>query len=198
MYRGHYDILYKIGDLYKIDDVPNVNPQVQNMSYAPIYGQPNSFYSHALHQTPIYLPGLSLCGISSRGILTSIPTPYSHDIYPSAFTSHGLHHQPPFSEPYAVSNYPPVQSPPRPSAIVQSPPTETNMHDSFRHSKFQLEPGYHDLRTAPLEPCQTDAMLSAGAHISHYQNEDFQPQLWEPDSEYGSGRETASQNRRDS
>lgn len=158
--RGHYDILYKIGE---IGNIPDVNRQVNLVSYAPAFGSTNLLYSHhPLDLAQFCIPGISSSGISSSGISsTGISPTYGDDMYQSApFTSPSLQLPQAPSDQYTVPTYPPVQSPLMQSRSVQSPTVETTPPDSFRKSKFQLEPGYRQLRTAPQEPCQTDAMLS--------------------------------------
>ena len=157
MRRGHYDILYKIGD------IPDVNQQVHHMSYAPAFGAPNLLYSHhGFDLEHFCIPGISSSGISSSGISsTGISTTYTDDMYQNtSFTSHGLQLPQAPSNQYPVPAYTSVQSPLTQPSSIQSPTVETTPTDSFRKSKFQLEPGYRQLMTAPQEPCQTDAMLS--------------------------------------
>ena len=157
MRRGHYDILYKIGDL------PDVNQRVLRMSYPPAFGAANLLYSHHGFDLEHFgIPGISSSGISSSGISsTGIPTTYTDDIYQNtSFTPPSLQLPQAPSNQYTVPAYPSVQSPLTQSSSIQSPTVETTPTDSFRKSKFQLEPGYRQLITAPQEPCQTDAMLS--------------------------------------
>lgn len=178
-----------------------VDRQVHHVSYAPAFSTSNLLYSHhGLDLDQLYIPGLSTSGISSSGLssggLSTIPTTYSSDIYhTNTFASPRLQLPQATSASFAPPNYTAMQSSSMPSPSVQSP-LETPAQDSFRHSKFQLYEGYQQLRTAAQEPCQTDAM--AGADTAHYMNEDFQPQLWEPGSEYRAGRDLAPQSRRSS
>ncbi|KAL8794738.1 MAG: hypothetical protein Q9195_002692 [Heterodermia aff. obscurata] len=191
LYRpGHYDILYKIGD------IPDMNRQVHLLSYHQPFGSANLLFHHpGLGLEHFDIPGLSSSGISSSGISsTGIPTPFTDEIYSPSFTSPSLQLPQAPPDQYSVPAYPPAQSPLVQSRTIQSPTVKSTPPDSFRKSKFQLEPEYQHLRTAPQEPCQTDAMLSAGADTSHFMNENFQPQIWEPGAEYKNGRETTSQN----
>ena len=158
MRRGHYDILYRIGE------IPDVNRQVHHMSYAPpTFGSANLLYTHQPFDPEQFgIPGISSSGISSPGISsTGIPTTYLDEIYQGpSFTSPSLQLPQAPSDQYTVPAYPPVQSPLMQSPSMQSPPVEAAPQDSFRKSKYQLETGYRQLITAPQEPCQTDAMLS--------------------------------------
>ena len=157
MRRGHYDILYKIGD------IPDVNPQIHHMSYDQAFASANLLYSHHSFDLDQFgIPGISSSGISSSGISsTGIPTTYADDMYRSApFASPSLQLSQASSDQYTVAAYPPVQSPLMQSPSIQSPTVESTPQDSFRKSKYQLETGWRQLRTAPQEPCQTDAMLS--------------------------------------
>lgn len=163
---GHYDILYKNGDIPILNAHIHQNPQILHMANPSTFLTANPFYSqHGVNLEQAYLPGMSYSGMSSSGMSsTGIPAAHTHDLYPGApFT---------FSRPllaqsapdiYSVPAYPPVQSPPAQptqSPSVQSPAIETNVPDSFRHSKFQLEAAYQrQLRAVPQEPCQTEAML---------------------------------------
>lgn len=158
MRRGHYDILYKIGD------IPDLNRQVHHMSYHQPFASANLLFPPPGFDIEHFcIPGISSSGISSSGISsTGISTTYADDMYQSApFTSPSLQLPQAPSDQYAVPAYPPVQSPLMQPRSIQSPTVETPTQvGPFRKSRFQLEPGYRQLKTAPQEPCQTDAMLS--------------------------------------
>lgn len=145
MNSGHYDILYKIGEIPE-------QVQVHNVSYAPTFGSSNMLYSHHSLGLEQYLPGISTSGIAPIGGQPAILAP---DIYqPASFGSHGLPLTP---EPYSIPSYPPLQSPP-----LHSPtPTAMNEQDTFRKSKFMVEPEYQTTSNAyVMEDCKTDAMKS--------------------------------------
>lgn len=152
---GHYDILYKIGDVPEAMSESHV--QIHQMAHAPIFGSTNHLLFHHDLDFEQYLPGISTSGVSSTG-LSSVDLPstaFSHDIFSSPpFGSHGLPITP---EPYPTSHYSTVQSPP-----IQSPiPAEASGQGAFRASKFELELGYHKLSNPyVMEDCKTDAMKS--------------------------------------
>ena len=162
---GHYDILYKDGDIPVINLQPTLNPQVNLVSYSSVFGTAaNPFYlQRDVDLEQIYTPGMSFSDIPSSGISSrGISARYTPDVYTSApFTSP----RPPLAQSashiYSAPAYPPLQTsriqttqPPS----VKSPTIETNVHEPFRHSKFQLEAAYQH-RVVPQEPCQTEAML---------------------------------------
>lgn len=195
LYRpGHYDLLYKLEDLPEppVPQLPvhmtqaQMPPvQINNMFHAPHFASSNLLYSHGTFDfDTCYLPGMSTTGISSSGI-SSVgihPSAFAPDIYQhSPYAQHGPRMSP---SPYAVSPYPapPMHSPQQ---------HETNSQGTFRASKFELEPAYQTLANTHMEPCQTEAMKSAGESTSHFRNERFQPEIWEPGPEYyKSGRDT--------
>lgn len=152
---GHYDILYKIGDVP--EPISESHVQIHQMAQAPIFGSNNPLFSNYDLNLEQYLPGISTSGVSSNG-LSSVdlqPTAFSHDNFSSPrFGSHGV---PTASEPYPTSHYPTVQSP-----TTQSPmPAEASGQGAFRASKFELEPDYHKLSNPyVMEDCKTDAMKS--------------------------------------
>ena len=153
------------------------------MFHAPHFAATNLLYHGAFDLEACYIPGMSMTGISSSGISSTAihPPPFSPDIYHSSpFPQHGLPMSP---SSYAISPYP---APP-----MHSPqPHETNSQGTFRASKFELEPAYQTLANVHMEPCQTEAMKSAGESTSHFRNASFQPELWEPGPEYKNGRDT--------
>ena len=148
---GHYDILYKNGD------IPILNRQVHRVSDHPTFGTHNPYYDLDLER--IYFPGISITGMPS-GISSGIPT-CTPEVYPNvSFTPSPLPLAVSAPDIYPIPAYPTVQSPPTQhtqSPSVPPPAIETSVH--FRHSKFQLEAAYHQLRAVPQEPCQTEAML---------------------------------------
>jgi hypothetical protein len=154
-HSGHYDILYKIGDVP--EPMSESQVQIHQMGHAPLFGSNNLLYSHHDLDLEQYLPGISTSGVSSTGLSSGDlqPTAFSQDIFSNPrFGSHGLPITP---EPYPMSHYPNVQSPP-----IQSPmPAEASGQGAFRASKFELELGYHKLSNPyVMEDCKTDAMKS--------------------------------------
>ncbi|KAL8816544.1 MAG: hypothetical protein Q9191_008310 [Dirinaria sp. TL-2023a] len=189
LYRpGHYDLLYKIEDLPEppvpqppvhITQVHMPPVHINNMFHSPHFASNNLLYSHGSFDLDTWnLPGMSTTGISSSGI-SSVglhPAAFPPDIYqPSPFAQHAAPMSP---GPYAVSPYPP---PPPP---MHSQTHESNSQGTFRASRFELEPAYQTLVNSHMEPCQTEAMKSAGESTSHFRNERFQPEIWEPGPEY--------------
>lgn len=188
LYRpGHYDLLYKIEDLPEppvpqppvhITQVHMPPVHINNMFHSPHFASNNLLYHGSFDLDTWDLPGMSTTGISSSGI-SSVglhPAAFPPDIYqPSPFTQHAAPMSP---GPYAVSPYPP---PPPP---MHSQTHESNGQGTFRASRFELEPAYQTLVNSHMEPCQTEAMKSAGESTSHYRNERFQPEIWEPGPEY--------------
>ncbi|KAL8874012.1 MAG: hypothetical protein Q9174_000608 [Haloplaca sp. 1 TL-2023] len=183
LYRpGHYDMVYKRGDVDEIAPTTMFNPQI-NTVFDPLYmSTSNSCYSHhGLDLNNFYLPGLASAGIASVPLSTdSYPTnptcaPFSPSLTPAA------------TDVYLTPAYCP---PPRPV---------TASSGGFRPSKFQIEKPFRDAMTLQMEPCQTEAMKQAGESPAHFNNERFQPQIWEPDASYKtSGRNSAEPRRRSS
>lgn len=202
---GHYDIIYKI------EDMPMAMPahtaqQVHYMSDPTHTLSSNLAYSqNGLDLDSYFLPGLSSAGISTM--------PFPNDPYDrhGGYSAMDLPMSPAAVDPFTI---------PVPPAIHPQP-AERLGDSTFRPSKFQVEPEFRQLAITHPEPCQTEAMKQyvscqsitacflfqnkrmqpsdpfhrAGECAAHYMNERFQPQIWEPGSEY---RSTESQSRRSS
>ncbi|KAL8952221.1 MAG: hypothetical protein Q9222_001877, partial [Ikaeria aurantiellina] len=161
------------------------NPQIHLMSDPMYMASENLLYSqHGLDLNNFYIPGLASAGISQMPLSTDTfqtETTYAPSSIPltSAPTE-------PFSAPYSEPPHPVISPPPL------EPPWSSG---AFRPSMYQVENQFrHVFETRP-EPCQTEAMRQGGEDPAHFRNKNFQPQIWEPDADYNTGR-SSEPNRR--
>ncbi|KAI9842979.1 MAG: hypothetical protein M1837_006716 [Sclerophora amabilis] len=170
LYRpGHYDILYKLGD------VQRAMPQVQ-VAMLPSYSN---------FQMPQQVPMASES--SNDGIapyLTAIPgmsfaSVPSNNMTPLGLSpSNGI-----MSSGYAGGSPVTPVSPGFPSPSLPLSPSVTEKGaGGFRPSKYEYEA---DFFPSPMTnmPFQTPTFRNSHFNPAHFRNQDFQPEMWCPESE---------------
>ncbi|KAL6713587.1 hypothetical protein ACLMJK_009052 [Lecanora helva] len=188
LYRpGHYDLLYKSEDVTEMAIGASRNPEVRLVSepqmdtFATFDFSPTADFGAYMADLPGFTLGTPLPSFSSSLYQTptqtcsmpSIPSPITTATSTLAHTHLNI----PTSEPQAPSNPP-----------TSSPSPENVNEIRFRGSEYQYS--YQNCR-ARLRSQQLQAGFSGDnpdmtkkEDPSHYTNEAFQPQMWQPGSDY--------------
>ncbi|KAH7073402.1 peptidase C65 Otubain-domain-containing protein [Paraphoma chrysanthemicola] len=212
LYRpGHYDILYKAGDVPQPIQQQSLPPQpplqVALANYADDFVPTESNVADVMTM----IPGMYPSGIGGRWASLSYdfsPSPSSHaqnasvQSYPAvpapatpvstspldfiipSHPSHASQYNPPAHHNLHLDQ-PPVTLPIHPSppvSIERSAPLTIERGGPFRPSMYELEPGFGS--GMQVQPFQTSIFRNSHYNTAHFLNPDFQPEEWSPDGEY--------------
>ncbi|KAI9760339.1 MAG: hypothetical protein M4579_001743 [Chaenotheca gracillima] len=166
LYRpGHYDILYKYGDVQQ--SLPQT--QVAMMPYADNYHLPQHIpmAGDSGHGLAPYLgiPGMSFASVPTNGM-----TPLgldSNNLMSNGYVSTPIS---PLS-----AGFPSPSLPLSPNAVDKGP-------GSFRPSKYEYEAEFFPSSVHSM-PFQTPTFRNSHFNPAHFRNQDFQPEIWSPESD---------------
>ncbi|KAF1841609.1 cysteine proteinase [Cucurbitaria berberidis CBS 394.84] len=214
LYRpGHYDILYKAGDVPQPIQHQPVPPQ-QTLHVA-LANYTDEFVPTASNVPDIMtlIPGMYPTGLGQRWPSLSYdfstsPAPQAQvtpvQPYPPAptpvtpvSTSHLDFVTPIHTSQYNAPSHhsihldqPPVTLPihpprPPPVSIERTAPLAIERGGPFRPSMYELEPGFGS--SMQVQPFQTSIFRNSHFNTAHFMNPDFQPEEWCPDGDYATG-----------
>ncbi|CAN9294038.1 unnamed protein product [Alternaria alternata] len=180
LYRpGHYDILYKAGDVPQIQHQPV--PQQQPLHVA-LANYTDEFIPTATNVGDVMnmIPGMYPSGVGLGQRWPSLPYDFSPTTQAST-TRRTI-------TTYTSTNLPvtlPIHPPPPPVSIERAAPMGIERGGLFRPSMYELEPGYGS--SLQVQPFQTSIFRNSHFNTAHFMNPDFEPEQWCPDGEYSVG-----------
>ncbi|KAF2433008.1 cysteine proteinase [Tothia fuscella] len=194
LYRpGHYDILYKLEDLPQQAALP-FNPAPQNVFVALNHtSTETTHHKIAFELDNIEIPGMSFYPGPNMGWsnfpqydFSPVSVPYPHSSSRSLPTPSYA----PVPVAHAPEYYTTSVTVPPPSVAPVTLPHHPAPHapidrvGPFRPSIWEYETNF-----APAAPhlplCQTAIFRNSHYNTAHFNNPDFEPEQWQPDSEYG-------------
>lgn len=204
LYRpGHYDILYKEPQLQQHQILAQAaeNPNVQvhratSLSHN-LEIQDTGFGYHQGDTMAILaqIPFLSGSSTSHHGLFTSDvsfeATPASsYTMGDSLAPSPGAGISPasPLSPGAGPAGFPATSLPIHSHSVAAE-----STQSQFRPSKYEYEPDWHDMGSAPT--FQTSTFKNSHYNTAHYNNPHFQPEAWTPDCEEAVGKQGRERNR---
>ncbi|KAF1941251.1 cysteine proteinase [Clathrospora elynae] len=211
---GHYDILYKAGDVPRVHHQP---PPPQQSLHVALANSFDDFQPTASNVADVMtmIPGMYPTGLGQRWPSLSydfspspascaqvtpiqpyapVPTPItpvstSHlDFVTPIHSGHTSQYNRPSIHSIHLDQPPvtlPIHPPPPPVSIDRAAPIGLERGGPFRPSMYELEPGFGS--SMQVQPFQTSIFRNSHFNTAHYMNPDFEPEQWCPDGDYSNG-----------